>query len=102
MKSSRKLVSAMLIVMGGMLVLPPAAQAARSTEERAEAQQSREDMSPQGQYKIAKKEADAAYREALTNCKKMGKADRVACMKDAKANYQSDLAQAKKEMSSGR
>lgn len=102
MKPYVKLFSSTLFVMGAMLVSLPSAYAARTAEDRAEAQQSKEDVSPQGQYRIAKKEADAAYQEALTNCKKMSKADRTACMKDAKAAHQADLAQAKKEFSSGR
>lgn len=102
MKPHGKLFSSSLFVMGTMLVSLPLAYAAGTAEDRVEAQQSREDMSPQGQYKIAKKEADAAYQEALTNCKKMSKADRTACMKDAKAAHQADLAQAKKEFNAGK
>lgn len=101
MNSNRKSLAPFLLVVGSMLVLPSAVYAARHTQDKAEAQQSTEDMSPQGQYKIAKKEADAAYRDALADCKKLSKAERTSCAKEAKANHQADLSQAKKALSSG-
>ncbi len=101
MKDYKKLVSPFLFVAGCILTLP-AVHAAKSAENKAEAQQMTEDMSPQGQYKIAKKEAAAAYQQALSDCKKMSKAERNSCVKEAKSNYQADLAQAKKALNSGR
>ena len=78
-KPSTMLLSSFFLVVAGMAALT-LVHAARNAEDQAGAQQSTEDMRAQGQYKIAKKEAEAAYREALTNRKKMRKAERTACM----------------------
>ncbi|NEX60421.1 hypothetical protein [Noviherbaspirillum galbum] len=66
-----------------------------------EKRQLSEDFSPQGQYRIATKEAQAAYQDALKECRQSG-SDRNSCMTEAKRNLQSDLAQAKQNLSSGR
>jgi len=96
----RKLVSSFLFAAGAMLTV--SVYAARSADSKVEAQQSTEDTSPQGQYKIAQKEANAAYQQALADCKKMSKSERSGCVKEAKSNYQADLAEAKKTYSSGK
>lgn len=100
MKNHKALASSFLLAVGCALAM--SAHAAPPAESKVEAQQSTEDMSPRGQYKIAQKEANAAYQQALSDCKKMSKSERAGCMKEAKSNYQSDLAQAKKAMSSGK
>jgi hypothetical protein len=66
-----------------------------------EARQMTEDFSPQAQYRLATREAQAAYQDAITNCKTMKGADRNNCMKEARTNLQADLANAKKMRSSG-
>jgi hypothetical protein len=66
-----------------------------------EARQLTEDFSPQAQYRLATREAQAAYQDAITNCKTMKGADRNNCMKEARTNLQADLANAKKMRSSG-
>jgi hypothetical protein len=65
------------------------------------AKQMTEDFSPQAQYKLAMREAQAAYQDAVTNCKSMKGVDRTSCMKEARSNLQADLSTAKKARSSG-
>jgi hypothetical protein len=78
------------------------AYAAQDAMSRAEARQTVEDRTPQAQYQTSKREANAAYQDALAECKKMRSTERTGCMKEAKSNLQSDLAQAKKSLSSGK
>ena len=54
-----------------------------------------EDTTPQAKYQTMKKEVEAAYKEATTECKAVPTADRSACMKQARAIYQADMASAK-------
>jgi hypothetical protein len=75
------------------------AHAAQDSMSKAEARQTVEDTSPRAQYNRARKEAQAAYKEALADCQKMRGAEKTACMKEAKTNLQNDLADAKKAMS---
>lgn len=67
----------------------------------SEAKQLTEDFSPQAQYRLATREAQAAYQDAVTNCKTMKGAERNSCIKEARTNLQADLANAKKMRSSG-
>lgn len=99
MTTYRKLVSPFLLVISAALTMP--VHAAQDTSSKAEARQSTEDTSPKGQYQTSKKEAEAAYRQALADCKQMRATERKTCMKEAKSNYQADLSEAKKLLSSG-
>lgn len=83
------------------LILAAPVNAAQRHSGKAEAQQTTENQTAQSRYQTAKKEANAAYKEALADCRKMRGAERTTCMKEAKANLQNDLAEAKKTMSSG-
>jgi hypothetical protein len=74
----------------------PAISATQYTEERDPARWFSEDMTPQGRYQTSKKEAGAAYQEMTAACKQTRGAERSACMKEATANFQSDMAAAKK------
>lgn len=58
-----------------------------------------EDMTPQARYQTSKKEADAAYRAAVAECKAMSRADRNSCMREARDNHQADLSEAKRRLS---
>lgn len=64
----------------------------------AEKQQFVQSFSPQAQYNLSKREAHAAYAEALKACKALDRAERSACTKDARATLQQDLAYAKRQM----
>jgi hypothetical protein len=46
-------------------------------------------------YLTLKKEAEAVYQEAKTNCRSLEKSDRAACLKDAQTQYRQDLQEAK-------
>jgi hypothetical protein len=61
-----------------------------------EAKQMTEDFGPQAQARLATREAQAAYQDAVSNCKTMKGSARNNCMKEARANLQADLASAKK------
>jgi hypothetical protein len=52
------------------------------------------DDSYQARLQILKKEIGAAYAQAKTECGKLPKADRAACLKDAQATVKHDLAAA--------
>lgn len=82
--------------------LMPIAVHAQDSGKKEQARQTVEDMSPRGQYLLSQKEANAAYQEALAECRKMKGADRTLCMKEARQNRQADIAKAQKALSSGK
>lgn len=59
-----------------------------------------EDLTPQARFQTSKKEADAAYKEAVIDCKQQVPANRSNCLRDARAQLIQDLESAKKKMSS--
>lgn len=68
----------------------------RSTGSSSAAQMApAQEMSPKEQYRLAVREAHAAYAEAVRLCKSHAGADRSSCMKEARSNRRSDLAYAK-------
>ena len=98
MKSKyRSLVLSMLLIGGTGFV--SATHAAGDQMSKAEARQMVEDKTPQAKYNTSRREAQAAYSEAVSQCKAMRGADKNTCMKEAKTNLQNDLADAKKMMS---
>lgn len=54
-----------------------------------------EDLTPQARYQTAKKEAGAAYQEALIECKQLHGTDRANCNGAARKQYTSDLERAR-------
>jgi hypothetical protein len=78
-----------------------AAQSSSDTMSKAEARQMHEDFSPTAQYNLSKREAYAAYDEALKACKGMRGTDRRSCNKDAQSQLKNDLAYAKQELTEG-
>jgi hypothetical protein len=64
----------------------------------AEKQQFVQSFTPQAQYNLAKREAQAAHAEALKACKPLSRAERTACTKEARASLQQDLAFAKRKL----
>ena len=57
-----------------------------------------EDLTPQARYQNSKKEADAAYKEAVIECKLLELANRNNCIRDARAQLVQDIESAKKKM----
>lgn len=57
-----------------------------------------EDATPQARYQTSTKEAHAAYQEALKDCRQMKGPERAACLKEAHANLQTDLTDAKRKL----
>lgn len=58
------------------------------------------DTTPQQRYETAKKEAGAAYQEALKECASLHGAEKSSCVKDAQAAYKSEMEAAKQELTS--
>jgi hypothetical protein len=56
----------------------------------------REDVTPRQHFETARKEAGAAYKEAIMDCAKLYGAERAACMKEARQTYKQDLADAQR------
>src|SRR3981189_2299574 len=50
------------------------------------------DATPSAQRKNLRKEITAALQEAIIGCKKLSGGVRTQCMKEARANYQHDMA----------
>jgi hypothetical protein len=71
-----------------------------ANESQIEARQMKEDTTPRAHYNTSKKEANAAYNEALKECRSMGRAERSDCMKEAQTNLRNDLAQARETLNS--
>lgn len=57
-----------------------------------------EDMGMQARLKTLQKEIGAAQHEALFACQKGPAAERPACVKEARATYQKDMAGAKEQV----
>jgi len=61
----------------------------------------RNDATRQARMQTLQKEIGAALKEAQNACKQKPAAERGACMKDAKATWQNDMAQAKTLVDAG-
>jgi hypothetical protein len=57
-----------------------------------------EDMTPGARSQTLKKEAGAAYQEALAECKRAERATRAACMREARIMFEQDLADASRQI----
>ena len=78
------------------LVDPAAAsKQAREIAQGDPARWYREDATSQARMRTLQKEIGAALQEARNACKKAPAAERKACMQEARAIYQRDMAQAK-------
>lgn len=71
---------------------------ATTSAEKDPKQWSTPDATPQDRYETAKKEAAAAYQEALADCRSLRGAEKASCTKEAQAAYNKDLAAAKLEL----
>ncbi len=73
-----------------------AALAAGAIPDKDPPQWHTEDTTPQMHYQTSRKEAGAAYQEARTECRTMRGAEASACNREARENYEKDMAAAKK------
>lgn len=64
-------------------------------EERELARAAIPDTTPQEFYKTAISEAGGAFKEARKECAALPKADRQACLKEAKSAYDEEMAKAR-------
>lgn len=87
-----KLSIAVAISAGALAALP--AHAESDAMKRAESRQMQETFTPQAEYQLSRREAHAAYQDALKACREEKRADRANCMRDAKSQLQQDLADA--------
>lgn len=101
----------------GQAATPPAADAAETSDKvvdpvvaRQQANEIakgdpkrwyRDDPTRQAKLRTLHKEIGAALKEAQNACKHKPAAERSACMKEAKATWQSDMAQAKAQVDAG-
>jgi hypothetical protein len=76
-----------------------ASAAAPDATEKDEARWTTPDTTPQQRYETAKKEANAAYQMVLGDCRALSGKEKSDCTKEAKTNYDHDLAEAKKQLS---
>lgn len=78
------------------LVAPAAAaKQAREIAQGDPARWYREDASSQARLRTLRKEIAAALQEAENACKQAPAAERPACLQEARATYQRDMAQAR-------
>lgn len=71
------------------------AQATPATDERSLARGATEDVTPRQRYDSAIREAGGAYKESLRDCAGAPSTERPACIRDAKATYDRDMAEAR-------
>jgi hypothetical protein len=87
---------------GDAVVDPVAArQQAREIAQGDPARWYREDATRQAQLRTLHKEIGAALQEAKNACKKLAAAERNACLQEARATYQRDMAQARTQVDGG-
>jgi hypothetical protein len=86
---------ALTLFIASLAALPASAGDAVPTP-KDEARWDTPDTTPQQRYETARKEAAAAYQQALADCKALSGAEKSSCVKEAKANFEHDSAEAKK------
>ena len=57
-----------------------------------------EDLTPHARFQTSKKEAAAAYKEAVIDCKQLELSSRSNCMHDARSQMMQDVESAKKKL----
>lgn len=96
MRKHFRLATCMLALAG--LGLTASVHAQQGNSEKDPARWTAEDTTSKARYQTLKKEADAALRENMKQCKSLPASERSACNKEAKSNHQQDLKRAKEEM----
>jgi hypothetical protein len=72
------------------------AQATPAADDRSLARGATEDVTPRQRYDSAIREAGGAYKESLRDCASAPAAERPACVREAKATYDRDMADARR------
>lgn len=97
MKSATVLASALFSAAGPEQAASASPAASRSTsasDDQSLARGSIEDVTPQQKYRSAIREAGGAYKESLRDCAGIAGAARQECIREAKATYDRDMAEA--------
>jgi hypothetical protein len=87
-----KVASALVLMATALYAIP--VYATNDAMNRAEDRQLTEQFTPDAQYRLSRREAFAAYQEALQGCRQGDKSDR-SCMREANRQLQQDLGDAK-------
>lgn len=74
--------------------MPAKTQAQTQAQTQARARQLIQESGPMGQYQLSRREARAAYADALKACKSLAPGEREPCTGEAQKNFQNDLAYA--------
>lgn len=93
----RKHILTLSLLVASMSALSASAGDAEATDKDV-ARWSTPDTTPQQRQETFRKEAIAAYEMALGDCRALSGKEKSECIKDAKANYEHDLAEAKKQL----
>jgi hypothetical protein len=94
----RKHILAVSLLVASMSGLTAFAGDAEPTDKDV-ARWSTPDTTPQQRYETSKKEAIAAYQQALGDCRALSGKEKSECTREAKSSYEQDLAGAKKQLS---
>ena len=78
-----------------LLIAPAGFVSASASEEQSLQRGAVEDVTPQQKYKSAIREAGGAYKESLRECANGPATEKRACVGEAKATYDRDMALAR-------
>jgi hypothetical protein len=84
-----------LLAIGLLAAVPAFAQDAPGPQPGDPARWYQPDVSASDHYRTAMKEAGAAQKEALDECRTQAREAREACMREARERYRSDVEQAR-------
>ena len=83
------------LLVAGVSLFALNAGAFSSASDRELASTSIPDVTPQQQYRSAIREAGGAYKESLRECAGLSGTEKSNCVRDAKATYDRDMADAR-------
>jgi len=80
-----------LLAIGLLAALPVLADDARGPQPGDPARWYQPDVTASDHYRTAMKEAGAALKEALDECRPQARAEREACVREARERYRADV-----------
>lgn len=86
-RESRQVASALLL----LAICLPTQAAEQGAPARDPSRWTTPDTTPQQRASTSRKEAQAAYQEAIAACRVVARGERPACIKEAKDNLKDDL-----------